>query len=557
METTSISHQRQEKSNPVTSPDEVATSPQTPSDNILHLQQSFGNQAVIQMMREGQLKQSNPTASAFNPNAFAIASTATKSPIQRRLRTTSADLSGKQGNKFLGKIVDNAALSTFRAIEKALDEYHKTGEDDGDAQSVLLRTIVEKCRSWLNDKSHVGTDDDTKRASLTQLEIDAKYEYRRVTITKELGIPRQMIVVFDHASVDQFWDIVLDFEKNDAKSALTKFDTVKDKLGEAAKLIGSLMKRNQIHKIDPGLAAAMNNPDFKMSSTDGGQAGINLIKAQAQEKIDRFQELKKQHDEATAKIIAEMAKPQDQRTLKQSDFPILTQEDPLNKEYNMLKAQQAQYTGIINGTTAKEKMKDKLFSKFSNSEMTGLMGYTSNLYGAINNPLRNDVGDNTKFTAGHRSLAGSITSALHKLPAYKGIVYKHSGDFPGYALVNVPGAIVSDMAPNSTAKNQKGPANAGENHEVLEIITSRTGRDVSKASVFGSGEEEVLFAPGTRYRILAAFERNRAYWGQNHDPNQWMVPGQPTNKYFQQAMAAVDVDTKKSQFHRVVIKEEV
>jgi len=553
------SRQSQQKTSPINSMAETKYSPQTPNDKILQLQQTLGNQAVMQMMRQGTIEQAKPKSSSFTLNSLSMSpqTPSRVTSIQRRLNTTSGDLSGKQARSGLGKVLDNAAMSTFRAIEKALDEYHTIDADDNDKRETQLLHIIALSKKWLSDGNHIGPEDVAKQASLKQLEHDANFEVKRIKIIKDIGVPRLTVDKFDERTVNNFYAVVLAFRGGNGKAALDLFETHQAVLKEEASLVRSLMKRNQIDKIDPTLAASMNNPNFTMTATAGSQDAINLIKKQAQEKIHRFEALQAEFTAAQGKLMADLAKPKDQQTLKQSDFPILTGGTAENKEFTQLKAQQGQYKGIVDGSSIAAKKKEKEFSKFSDSELFGLMGYTSNLYGAINSPLRFDVGDDTKFTAGHRALAGSITSALHKLKPYKGTVYKHGGDFPGYASVNVPGAIVSDMAPNSTAKNQKGPANAGENHEVLEILTSKTGRDVSNASVFGSGEEEVLFAPGTRFRVIAAFERNKSFWDSPHDVSQWAIQGQQNQKYFKQAMAAVAIDTKKDKFHRVVFKEEV
>ena len=537
-------------------PEGVIYAPQSSNDKILSLQQTVGNQAVVQMMRQGTIKPAKSKPSSFNPRSFAMASPATTSPssIQRRLKTTSADLTGKQARTgVVDEKKDNAALSTFRAIEKALDKYHQTGDEDFDNQAKFLKTIIDKCRAWLGDKSHKKAKDQEKRNSLSKLEVDAQYEYRRVIITKEIGVPRQMVDGFDLGTIDEFWLVVVNFDTKNVKGAMDAFKNVKGKLGDGAGLIESFMKRNQIEKIDPKLAAIMGGSSVKSSKAEK-QDAINLIKAQAQAKLARLTDLHGQYAEAEMKMQADMKKPDNQRTLKQTDFPILTQGNLLNMEYTMLKMQKEHYKGLADGTAIKDKKKNKLFKDFKDTELTGLMGYTSNLYGAINSPLRSDVGDSSKFTGGHRALAGSITSALHKLKPYAGQVYRHGGDFPGYATVNIPGAIVSDMAPLSTAKSASGPASAGEMHEVLEILISKTGRDVSEASLFTTGEDEILFAPGTRFRVVATFQRERASWNTPHKSYQWSPTDHPK---FKQAMEIVDKDTKKNSFHRVVYKEEV
>ncbi|MBA3867628.1 MAG: hypothetical protein H0X30_00585 [Anaerolineae bacterium] len=542
------------------------TDPANPADlqnRIATLQPMIGNSGVQRMMK------SQPSSVV----------------IQRQLRMTSANLSGKKEQTTFGKVFDNASSSTFRAIEEALDHYHKTGVDDGLVQEKFLSVIINRTKEWLDDKSHKKASDQQKRDSLNILLGEARTEYHRVIITKELGVPRLTADGLNPNDVEQFWQVVLAFDQNDAKTALFIFGKIKSKLGDGASLIESFMKRNQVSKIDPELSGVMNNPKFEMKSHAGNANAINLVKAQAQQKLARLTKLQGDAKKLDAFYRADredmIAKKQPQPTyadlpadkkalyvqledkqyvpdaLKILKYPLLQPGLPEALELSKLTREAEHYQALISDKAIKDKKGEKGFDKFTDTELFGVMGYTSNLYGAINSPLRFDVGDNTKFTAGHAALAGSITSALNKIKPFKGDVYRHGGDFKGYSSVNVAGAVVSDMAPLSTAIDQKGPASAAEQHEVLEILTSVAGRDVSKMSMFGGKEGEVLFAPGTRFRVVAAFERNQAMWGQEHKPEQWAIRGQRDMAYFAQAMAAVEKDDRKKEFHRVVIKVEV
>ena len=529
---------------------------------ILALQPTLGNSRVQRLLN-----------SPVNPR------------IQRAIFITSDQLSGKKDHKLFGFKVDGALTSTFRAIESALDDFHKTNEDDSHTREKHLNTIIEKCREWLGNKNHKGAADEEKRSSLNRLLTEAQVEQHRVKITRELGVTRHLMDAMQPGEVEQFWQVVLAFERNDATSAMTLFNKAKGKLGDAAGLIESFMKRRQIYAFNKDLAASMNNPKFEMTNSAGSADAIKLVKDQAKAKLDRLTKLEADFHAATAAYTAYkadlLAKQQKlptytdltpaQKTeydrledkqynpdvIKMTRFPILQGGTPLALELGKLKGEAEHYRALISGKAVTEKNKEKGFEKFTEPELYGVMGYTSNLYGAINSPLRFDVGDNAKFTAGHTALAGSIASALNKLKPYKGEVYRHGGDFPGFATVNVKGATVSDMAPLSTATDQKGPANAAEQHEVLEILTSVNGRDVSKMSMFGNKEGEVLFTPGARFRILAAFERNSTSIGTKHTIDQWKIRGQEKDPLFDKAMAHVQADDKRNEFRRVIIKTEV
>lgn len=225
-------------------------------------------------------------------------------------------------------------------------------------------------------------------------------------------------------------------------------------------------------------------------------------------------------------------------------------------ELTMLNFQKSQYEGIISGKTINEKKAQTGFEKLTHAELYGIVGYTSNLYSTINTSMRNNVDNAGKFTDAHVELAGSITSGLNKLKPYKGRTYRHNGDFPGFADVNVRGATVVEIAPTSTALNQSSCAGAGEQHDVLEIFESINGKDVSAASLF-SKESEVMFVPGTRFRVTAVFVRRNDAWNKPHDEQQYKINGQDKQSEFKEAMALVKNDTKKDSFRRIIFKQEI
>jgi hypothetical protein len=564
----------------------------TPAQPIIALQQTIGNAATQRALNSDDADPNDQKNRIIalqpvigNSGVRGMLRRSSAAVIQRRLTITSADLSGKTARSGFGKIKDTSFSSTFRAIEDALDDYHKMGVDENGAQEKILNSILSKCADWLRDKDHQGAADDQKRTGLNKLLTQARLEIRRLQITRELGVPRQTVESFDDNTVEEFWKVVLAFEYGDTKTALSLFAPIKSKLGDGASLIEAFMKRNQVAKIDPALGASMNSSKFEMKSSAGSQQAMQLVKDQAQQKLNRLTQLKAdyvrieafyQADKSDAinkkqKPVSYDDLPPDKKALytkiedkgyppdalKILRYPLLQAGTPEALEYSKLGIEAQHYEAIISGKAVSDKKKEKGFKDFTETELYGVMGYTSNLYGAINSPLRFDVGDKSKFSAGHTALAGSITSALHKMKPYKGEVYRHGGDFKGYSSVNVPGAVVSDMAPLSTAVDQKGPASAAEDHDVLEILTSVSGRDVSKMSMFGGKEGEILFAPGTRFRVVAAFVRDQAQWGKDHADAQWSINNQIHDPYFAQALAAIKRDDRKKDFHRVVIKVEV
>jgi hypothetical protein len=84
---------------------------------------------------------------------------------------------------------------------------------------------------------------------------------------------------------------------------------------------------------------------------------------------------------------------------------------------------------------------------------------------------------------------------------------------------------------------------------VLEIITSKTGRDISQFAFF-QGESEVLFKPSTRFTVLARYTRSMF----NDVDDDWQPQTGPRRD---QALAYWKSDDKKSTIKMIVLKEEV
>src|SRR5262249_1957383 len=69
-----------------------------------------------------------------------------------------------------------------------------------------------------------------------------------------------------------------------------------------------------------------------------------------------------------------------------------------------------------------------------------------------------------------------------------------------YDKLNRVGGVVVDNAFLSTAQHHGGCDTGAENHDVLEVISHKSGRDISKISSASKGEEEGLFPPGPTFR---------------------------------------------------------
>jgi len=137
-------------------------------------------------------------------------------------------------------------------------------------------------------------------------------------------------------------------------------------------------------------------------------------------------------------------------------------------------------------------------------EVLGIEGYSSSLFKQINPQLRADI---TKLDPAKQSWAQSVTSGLNKLPPYASpTVYRHDSCYPGFLETRTVGATVADFALLSTAKDIAGANAGGQHHEALSVITQHNGKEISPAAFFG-GEGEVMFIPGTRFKVTNRADR--------------------------------------------------
>jgi hypothetical protein len=297
----------------------------------------------------------------------------------------------------------------------------------------------------------------------------------------------------------------------------------------------------------------MNTANFQMDPKKGDGAK-QLIINEARAKLAELKRLQDQYDAEMAAFQAELKK---NPNAKQASYTMLSGTSEESQKFGKLRMQKAQFQDIADGVTVPKKQKEEGLESLTEAELYGIVGYTSELYSTINSGLRNDAADKTKFTGAHVELAEAMTSGLGKLKPYRGRVFRHNGDFAALRMVSVEGATVVEIAPTSTAVSQQACATAGQNHGVLEIFNSINGKNVSKASVFGSGEQEVLFAPGTRFKVVAAFARKQSAWNTPHDESQYDIHNQKKHPLFAEAMKLAAADAKKNAFHRIIFKDEI
>jgi hypothetical protein len=129
-------------------------------------------------------------------------------------------------------------------------------------------------------------------------------------------------------------------------------------------------------------------------------------------------------------------------------------------------------------------------------ELIALRGYTTSDYQMLNKALRSrDPEELVRL----KPYIDKATAALEDMPAHKGTVFRGVRELTPEQLGRYkPGEVITEPAftSASTAAEQ---AFAGK---VLVVIESETGKSVELVSRYAY-EKEVLFPPGTRFRVLA------------------------------------------------------
>ncbi len=145
------------------------------------------------------------------------------------------------------------------------------------------------------------------------------------------------------------------------------------------------------------------------------------------------------------------------------------------------------------------------------ADLVSIRGYTSNsFYEDMNKGLRE--GD-PELIDRYDAHSRSLTSGLNQMSGYEGNVSRgiHLTGEKLFDVINryEPGTVVEEPAFFSTDRIKSFPGN------VQFEVESVTGRDVQSLSTHSDSEAEVLFPPGTKFKVL-----NRAY---DSASEQWWI----------------------------------
>jgi hypothetical protein len=354
---------------------------------------------------------------------------------------------------------------------------------------------------------------------IVNVKLREKLERRgALQIVEQLGLSLALVKEMSDLDVQELVTVQADLQAGRPVVPDALLQGLRKTLGDdPVKLIISALLRKNIGLVSKAMEAVFEDPKYRLVDTGESASGATKAQQLADKYIKSVDLLEQQH----------MQQQQQQQPV--TDLAKWTAEDV---EIQELKKNRAVLSNLA-GTAAARKVGDSTLRKLTVEEITGILLYSTRLYGKINYLLRSRLHE---LSRNKQAIAKLAVSGLNKLDAYKGIVYRHSKNFPGYEKVNQEGAIVVDTTFLSTSMTQAGCDNAAEGHEVCEVITSKQGREITMISAFDEGE--VLFRPGTRFRVTRVVR-----------------PDSHGNWEFE-TLRHILKSTKKDKFQMVVYKEE-
>jgi hypothetical protein len=332
-------------------------------------------------------------------------------------------------------------------------------------------------------------------------------------------------------------------------TARVQLSIFQDREPQTYALVRAALMRKHLRNINPELAAVFDNPNFvqkdaskaaladsslKTATPDGKVMPVSAagMLTFANQYVSNFAASVNQtpsDDALKASAGLEIQGHQDRQKALDDDYVKNRIAPPLginqgNKQYRTVDQHVANYR--VRHQWEKDNVKVDDYKNASDHAKTMVAAYTFD-YTQFNNPLRGDLtpGEGEgQFGKANMALTQGITSGLNELPAYEKNVYRHDKVFNGFDQLRRVGAVMTDMAVISAtreASSLKLIAGSG-NAEVLSIIRSKTGRFAKPLSQYNarhSDENEVIFRPGTRFRIVKRFDATLNHGGYQFSPD--------------------------------------
>ncbi|MFB7781087.1 hypothetical protein [Streptomyces bauhiniae] len=102
-----------------------------------------------------------------------------------------------------------------------------------------------------------------------------------------------------------------------------------------------------------------------------------------------------------------------------------------------------------------------------------------------------------------------LASGLRRLPSYRGVVVRDAGVLPAEARTPAPGSELREAGPVGTLALDGAPVSEADRY-LIWSVTGRRARGLFASTHGTANGEEVVFAPGTRFRVLGMHGRTGA-----------------------------------------------
>lgn len=571
--------------------------------NILRLQQTVGNQAVMRLLSN---RANSASASLSRTNSLQR-SMAPTGVIQRKGGgLTSKELAASRMGSFVN--------STWSKIQTAYKDYMAASDPEKELHYIKkLENLVEEWKNKAGNEGKAGREDLVNR-----LEAMVIKEFPEV-MAKAIGLPPALIQEIAPKNLNILAAAAEFLEQGLIGKADEQLAKIAGKI-PGFPLIKGMLLRRYIGQVNPEMAEAMTNKKFSNATANEGDKTTNYARKTGGDafvsylfnqnhfvNVDKYAGLKltaknkQEFDKRTNERLTKMYRQKDYAKLSRNEIQSLTaysagtykvintflrdnmlpgnnpapgnqnaadqyedstaennhlignssfeeasalagnhsEEDPTGREADL--NEMALGTNSLEDSTAgnkhlignsSEEESEALLGNSSEEDLTGRetdlnvnemaegnnSGEESSSEGDESESEDTPGGANQGGKAASKALeegripyTKTAISALNKLKPYKGKVFRHAKDFPGYSEVNRVGAIVTDMGFTSSTYLANSLSNRFGT-DIMEIIYSKNGKFIKPISLL-SDEDEVLFKPGTRFRVTKRYNADQTKTG--------------------------------------------
>lgn len=476
-------------------------------DNILNLQRTIGNQAVMRMLQQRQATPPARPAASPKPTTTSPGITATGA-IQRKLGWDINALAQYQSKtarfnnvtkRAASKVKRKSDKPTDSTLTQILDSYRSYLKDEDKHDLWHMVKINGLLNQWFGSGSRSGQ----KYEMIFKFREDIKKELVRLVqpFLDRTGLTMSFIneLVINGKNPDknallhmvEAESYLKDGKVGLADAALQKLKGV---LEGPYNVIKGQLVRAHIGEINPEMAELVENEKFEQDEYSlTSQKGTLAFDSKVHGKYYDDYKQSLQTDD------------------KRND-------NEMNEKERKAKEKKEKEKGMVDF--------DKIDNHLTSREKDSIYQYADANYTDINNSLRNmklggteatvkeqfagsqdydqknefSLGNEGKFNEFKLGFTQNAVSGLNKLDAYVGEVYRHDKSFGGFTEVYREGAMISDMAFTSSTYNAESLMSLSSEVDILTIMKSKTGRFIKPLSP-SQHEDEVLFKPGTRFLV--------------------------------------------------------